>query len=118
IIGFARITPGDVFEVSIRHGTQKWKTRGKTQPDRTQRWDHSSVIFTCYPDCPIEVKMLFYSINRYFDLKATEVRFFKSKTLSERSFDPGEMFCSQSQLVTVNLNQIGTLKLELIVNWM
>lgn len=45
--------------MSIRHGTQKWKTRGKTQPDRTQRWDHSSVIFTCYPDCPIEVKVIF-----------------------------------------------------------
>ncbi|KAI6206680.1 hypothetical protein M3Y94_00939900 [Aphelenchoides besseyi] len=105
IIGFARLTSGDQFEVSIKHGTQKWKTRGKTQPDRTQRWESTSQTFTCYPD-------------HLFVVKVSEVRMIKSKVLSERHFDPTKFFAPQPLLVTMNLNSIGSLKLKFVVSWL
>lgn len=65
IVGFARITAGDVFEVVIKHGTQRWKSRGKTQPDKTQRWDQPAVAFDCLGDAPVIVKVEFYNYSTF-----------------------------------------------------
>ncbi|KAI6220337.1 PL48 domain-containing protein [Aphelenchoides fujianensis] len=105
ILGFARLAAGDLFEVVVKHGSQKWKTRGKTQPDRSQRWESTAHMFTCYPDHLVTVKI-------------SEVRLIKSKLLSERHFDPVKFFAPQPLLVTMNLNSTGSLKLKMIVTWL
>ncbi|MPC30717.1 Protein FAM65B [Portunus trituberculatus] len=44
IQGFARLCPGDVFEVTLKHGTQKWKSRGRVCKDNTQTWDNQRTV--------------------------------------------------------------------------
>lgn len=44
IQGFARLCQGDVFEVTLKHGTQKWKSRGRVCKDNTQTWDNQRTV--------------------------------------------------------------------------
>lgn len=58
LVGFARLAPGDVFEVNLKCGTQKWKSKGRVGLDRNQVWDADLVIFRCLLEDMLEIKVI------------------------------------------------------------
>ena len=42
LVGFARLLPGDVFEIVLHYGLQKWKSRGKIGTT-SQTWEPQNV---------------------------------------------------------------------------
>lgn len=107
IQGFARICPGDVFEITVKYGeNQKWKSRGKILKDGiNQMWDHQSVLF----------KGL---LDETLTIKAVEVKGLgKKQVLGRKLCETKNLFSPHPQLMTINLNNIGTLKLNLIITW-
>lgn len=105
IQGFARLCPGDVFEVTVKHGRQKWRSRGRVGRDGAQTWDNSRAVFKAL-------------IGEVLHLKAVEVRLLgKSVVVGARECETRELFSPHPQLMTVNLNHAGSLKLSVIVTW-
>uniref|UniRef100_A0A672U050 RIPOR family member 3 n=1 Tax=Strigops habroptila TaxID=2489341 RepID=A0A672U050_STRHB len=45
LVGFARLCPGDQYEVFVRLGRQKWRLKGKIETDDSQTWDEEEKIF-------------------------------------------------------------------------
>lgn len=43
--GFARLCSGDVFEVHLKIGSQKWRTKGRIGRDGAQQWDSTGRTF-------------------------------------------------------------------------
>ncbi|XP_077549879.1 rho family-interacting cell polarization regulator 2-like isoform X3 [Haemaphysalis longicornis] len=105
IQGFARLCAGDNFEISVKHGDQKWKSRGRVQKNGQQAWDNQQII----------VKAL---LGEFLYIKAVEVRGLgKNVLLGNKSCEIKELFSSHSQLMTINLNSSGSLKLNLVITW-
>ena len=57
IAGFARLAPGDVFEVVIKHGTQKWKSKGRIEKSSAQKWDNPEFTFKCLVGETLSIKV-------------------------------------------------------------
>ncbi|CAL1527662.1 unnamed protein product, partial [Lymnaea stagnalis] len=114
IAGFARLVPGDVFEVVIKHGSQKWKTKGRIEKNNGQRWDSPEYTFKCL-------------VGETLSIKASEVRAFKSVLLGQKNCEichPSThdstsqgLFSANPQLLTVSVNVHGSLKLSIVITW-
>ncbi|CAH2303299.1 FAM65C isoform X1 [Pelobates cultripes] len=45
LVGYARLCPGDHYEVLIRLGRQRWRLKGKIESDDSQIWDEEEKLF-------------------------------------------------------------------------
>ncbi|XP_061177903.1 rho family-interacting cell polarization regulator 1-like isoform X2 [Saccostrea echinata] len=102
--GFARLCPGDVFEIVIKHGTQKWKSKGRIEKNGTQKWDNPDFKFKAV-------------IGDVFNIKGIELRLLKSVTLGQKKCETKDLFSANPQLMTVSINTNGSLKLSVIIIW-
>ena len=64
LAGFARLIPGDVYQVSITHGQQKWKTKGRVG-NNTQHWENDTFLFKALVGdvFAIKVNSIFKKLN-------------------------------------------------------
>ncbi|XP_042897993.1 rho family-interacting cell polarization regulator 2 isoform X2 [Parasteatoda tepidariorum] len=105
IQGFARICAGDVFEVTIKHGDQRWKSRGRVVKNGEQIWENKTISFKSFFREPLSIK-------------AVEVRGLgKNILLGNKVCETRDLFCAHPQQMTINLNPSGSLKLNLIITW-
>lgn len=106
IQGFARVCQGDVFEISIKYGdSQKFKTRISVLKDSRQKCDSRQTVFKA-------------RISDILAIKAYECKGLgKRVLLGHKLCETRDLFTARSQLMTISLNQTGSIKLNLIVTW-
>lgn len=106
IQGFARVCQGDVFEITIKYGeTQKFKTKISVLKDNKQKCDNRQTVFKA-------------RIADVLAIKAYECKGLGKRTLlGHKLCETRDLFTARSQLMTISLNQTGSIKLNMIVTW-
>ncbi|KAK9526824.1 hypothetical protein VZT92_015502 [Zoarces viviparus] len=105
LAGFARLCPGDQYEIYMRYGRQRWKLKGRIEVNSRQTWDGDEMVFM-----PL--------ITDLINIKVTELKGLASHMLvGSVSCGTKELFTAMPQLVAVDVNDLGTIKLNLEVTW-
>ncbi|TMS19069.1 RIPOR family member 3 [Larimichthys crocea] len=104
LIGFARLCPGDQYEVVVRLGRQRWRIRGRIESDDTQSWDEEEMIFLPH-------------IHHNFEIKVTEAKGLGWLLVGMVTCASADFFVVKPQLMLVDITELGTIKLQLEVTW-
>ncbi|KAK3557148.1 hypothetical protein QTP70_024722 [Hemibagrus guttatus] len=104
LIGFARLCPGDQYEVLIRLGRQRWRIRGRIQTDDQQLWDEEQMVFLPH-------------IHESFEIKVTEVKSLSSILVGMVTCKCTDFYSAHPQMMIVDITELGTIKLQLEVIW-
>ncbi|XP_070699809.1 RIPOR family member 3 isoform X2 [Pempheris klunzingeri] len=104
LIGFARLCPGDQYEVAVRLGRQRWRIRGRIESDDTQSWDEEDMVFLPH-------------IHHNFEIKVTEAKGLGWLLVGTVTCASADFFVATPQLMVVDVTELGTMKLQLEVTW-
>ncbi|XP_019138109.1 rho family-interacting cell polarization regulator 2 isoform X6 [Corvus cornix cornix] len=105
LAGFARLCPGDQYEIFMRYGRQRWKLKGKIEVNGKQSWDGEEMVFL-----PLIVGLI--------SIKVTEVKGLATHILvGSVTCETKDLFAARPQVVAVDINDLGTVKLNLEIAW-
>ncbi|XP_072096074.1 RIPOR family member 3 isoform X1 [Mobula birostris] len=104
LIGFARLCPGDHYEVLFRYGRQRWKLKGKINADDRQTWDEEEVVFIPH-------------LNEDIEIKVAEMKGLMTVLVGSVTCESADFFTAQPQIMIVDITDLGTIKLQLEVTW-
>ncbi|XP_068603399.1 rho family-interacting cell polarization regulator 2 [Brachionichthys hirsutus] len=105
LAGFARICPGDQYEIFMRYGRQRWKLKGRIEVNSRQSWDGDEMVFMPLITDLINIKVT--------ELKGLATHMLVGSVICETK----ELFTAMPQVVAVDVNDLGTIKLNLEVTW-
>ncbi|XP_042177023.1 rho family-interacting cell polarization regulator 1 isoform X6 [Oncorhynchus tshawytscha] len=105
LVGYARLCAGDQYEVLMRYGRQRWRMKGRVEVSSKQVWDSEDNVFL-----PLITELL--------SIKVTELKSLANHVVvGSVSCETLDLFCPLPQTVAVDINDLGTVKLNLEVNW-
>ncbi|XP_059530219.1 rho family-interacting cell polarization regulator 2 isoform X1 [Myotis daubentonii] len=105
LAGFARLCPGDQYEIFMKYGRQRWKLKGKIEVNGRQSWDGEETVFL-----PL--------IAGLISIKVTEVKGLATHLLvGSVTCETKELFAARPQVLAVDINDLGTIKLNLEIAW-
>uniref|UniRef100_A0A8C0KA83 Rho family-interacting cell polarization regulator 2 n=1 Tax=Canis lupus dingo TaxID=286419 RepID=A0A8C0KA83_CANLU len=105
LAGFARLCPGDQYEIFMKYGRQRWKLKGKIEANGKQSWDGEEVVFL-----PL--------IVGFISIKVTELKGLATHLLvGSVTCETKELFAARPQVMAVDINDLGTIKLSLEITW-
>ncbi|KAJ7991594.1 hypothetical protein DPEC_G00285510 [Dallia pectoralis] len=105
LAGFARLCPGDQYEIFMRYGRQRWKLKGKIEVNSRQSWDGEEMVFMPLISDLINIKVT--------ELKGLATHILVGSVICETK----DLFTAMPQVVAVDVNDLGTIKLNLEVTW-
>uniref|UniRef100_A0A8C8YF99 Rho family-interacting cell polarization regulator 2 n=1 Tax=Panthera leo TaxID=9689 RepID=A0A8C8YF99_PANLE len=97
LAGFARLCPGDQYEIFMKYGRQRWKLKGRIEANGKQSWDGEEVVFL-----PL--------IVGFISIKVTELKGLATHLLvGSVTCETKELFAARPQVVAVDINDLVVL---------
>lgn len=122
----------------MRLGRQRWRLKGRIEPDDSQTWDEEERVFVPTVHENLEIKVCVWGAGGWggraqggaWSLGAglrhhrpvpcaqvTELRGLSSMVVGAVTCDVVDFFTARPQLVVVDITELGTIKLQLELLW-